>query len=97
MISASDTGTIIIGLDGSATTDLHELITSIDPDSSIAVTFGSEGKGLRKRTRECCHSTARIGRGGHNRFIECVNFGRDHAIRNQDAARPFLKSEQNSA
>lgn len=64
MISASDTGTIIIGLDGSATTDLHELITSIDPDSSIAVTFGSEGKGLRKRTRECCHSTARIGRGG---------------------------------
>ncbi len=64
MTSASDAGTIIIGLDGSATTDLNELVASIDPDSSIAVTFGSEGKGLRQRTRDCCHSLARIGRGG---------------------------------
>lgn len=64
MISASDAGATIIGLDGSATTDLNELVASIDPASPIAVTFGSEGKGLRKRTRDCCHFMARIGQGG---------------------------------
>ncbi len=64
MKSASDSGTIIIGLDGSAATELGELLASIDPDSSIAVAFGSEGKGLRKRTRDCCHFLARIGQGG---------------------------------
>ncbi len=64
MISAAEAGTVIIGLDGSATADLNELVASIDPDFPIAVTFGSEGKGLRKRTRDCCHFMARIGRGG---------------------------------
>ena len=64
MMAASDSGSMIIGLDGSAVTELSELLTSIDTDSSIGVAFGSEGKGLRKRTRDCCHVLARIGRGG---------------------------------
>lgn len=64
MISVSETGMIIIGLDGSADTELGEILASIDTETSIAVAFGSEGKGLRKRTRDCCHFLARIGQGG---------------------------------
>lgn len=73
MISASDAGTTIVGLDGSATTDLNELVASIDPASSIAVTFGSEGKGLRTRTRNCCHLMARIGWGGTTGSLNVSN------------------------
>ena len=64
LIEASDAGWTIIGLDGSADEGLGEGLTDLDPEASVAVVFGSEGKGLRKRTIDCCHFLSRIGKGG---------------------------------
>lgn len=52
----SGLGYRIIGLDGEAETLLEET----DLTGNVALILGAEGKGLRARTRECCHSLCRI-------------------------------------
>jgi 23S rRNA (guanosine2251-2'-O)-methyltransferase len=49
-------GFSIVGLDGSAETDLQDL--SLKPP--LALVLGAEGKGLRELTRKSCDRLARI-------------------------------------
>ncbi|MEM9060651.1 MAG: RNA methyltransferase [Pseudomonadota bacterium] len=52
-------GYALIGLDGSATTDLTEAAEA-HRDVPAAIILGAEGPGLRARTRELCTTLARI-------------------------------------
>ena len=56
----------VIGMDGSANTSLYE----IDLTSSTAIVMGSEGKGLRKLTKQHCDQLAFI---PMNESIESLN------------------------
>lgn len=55
-------GTLVIGLDGQAATELPAAFTAFRsaPDQPIALVMGSEGKGLRQKTMDTCTVTARL-------------------------------------
>ncbi|MGL4321136.1 MAG: 23S rRNA (guanosine(2251)-2'-O)-methyltransferase RlmB [Paracoccaceae bacterium] len=52
-------GYILIGLDGEGTVTLNEALVTAGP-RAVALVMGSEGPGLREKTRETCDILARI-------------------------------------
>ncbi|WP_312526185.1 23S rRNA (guanosine(2251)-2'-O)-methyltransferase RlmB [Paracoccus sp. (in: a-proteobacteria)] len=59
LIELQDMGYIVIGLDGTATEDLSEVLAPIK-GRAICLVLGAEGPGLRERTLETCDKLARI-------------------------------------
>ncbi|MGD1885854.1 MAG: TrmH family RNA methyltransferase [Cohaesibacteraceae bacterium] len=57
-----DAGTLVIGLDGTATTELPAALTALKKaqDQPIALVLGAEGKGLREKTKATCTALARL-------------------------------------
>ncbi len=55
-------GTLVIGLDGEAQEDLPSALAGrlAQPDQPVALVLGSEGKGLRAKTKETCSTLARL-------------------------------------
>ncbi|MDE2913886.1 MAG: RNA methyltransferase [Paracoccaceae bacterium] len=64
MRSLSSDGYHLLGLEGSAPASLEDTLPLIEPWVPIAFVLGSEGVGLRHRTRSHCHQLVRIGKGG---------------------------------
>jgi 23S rRNA (guanosine2251-2'-O)-methyltransferase len=52
-------GYVLVGLDGAAEAELGPLLAA-EPGRPLALILGSEGVGLRQRTRELCRALARI-------------------------------------
>ncbi|MEM6384465.1 MAG: RNA methyltransferase [Pseudomonadota bacterium] len=54
--------TMVVGLDSVAETELAQAMTqrSTSPAQPVALVMGSEGKGLRSKTRETCDAIARL-------------------------------------
>ncbi|MFD2842021.1 23S rRNA (guanosine(2251)-2'-O)-methyltransferase RlmB [Paracoccus cavernae] len=59
LIELQGMGYIVIGLDGTATEDLSEVLEPIK-GRAICLVLGAEGPGLRERTLETCDKLARI-------------------------------------
>lgn len=57
-----DAGTLVIGLDGQASTELPAALKAFrkSPDQPVALVMGSEGKGLRQKTVETCTVVAKL-------------------------------------
>ena len=53
-------GYFLIGLDEDSPIALHDALGSESASGPVGMVFGAEGKGLRKRTSECCDGLARI-------------------------------------
>jgi len=59
MRELADMGYLLVGLDGAAQAELGPLLAT-DSGRPLGLVCGSEGVGLRHRTRELCHALARI-------------------------------------
>ncbi len=59
MIELREMGYVLIGLDGDGTLTLEDALAQTG-GRPIALVLGAEGPGLRDRTRETCHTIARI-------------------------------------
>ena len=60
-------GTLVIGLDGEAPTELPAAFAAFrsNSDQPVALVMGSEGKGLRQKTMETCTVVAKLPLAGH--------------------------------
>ena len=59
LIALQGMGYLVIGLDGTATEDLPDVLEPLK-GRAICLVFGAEGPGLRERTLETCDKLARI-------------------------------------
>ena len=91
MNSASGTGTIIIGLDGSAVNELGELLSFDRPRVFNCRCIWLRGQGPQKENTGLLSLSGTHWTGRNGRFIERRDFGRDHAVCHKDTAIPGLK------
>lgn len=80
-----DHGIWVVGAAGEAERTLYE----IDLAGSVAMVFGSEGRGLKRLTRECCDSLGRIpmsGKIGSLNVSVAVGIGLFEAVRQRNTA-----------
>ena len=56
----ADSGFDVIGFDSEESLPFEQVISEQDPTRPLALVFGSEGKGLRRLTREKCTALARL-------------------------------------
>lgn len=63
----------VIGFDSEESDPFEEIIAQSDPARSLALVFGSEGKGLRRLTREKCTRLARLDMPGPIKSLNVSN------------------------
>ncbi|WP_316861805.1 RNA methyltransferase [uncultured Cohaesibacter sp.] len=69
----ADSGFDVIGFDSEESEPFEQIIAEQDPSRPLALVFGSEGKGMRRLTREKCTALARLDMPGPIKSLNVSN------------------------